>query len=87
MECSFQPKERDEPCDNQINCNSIDEDITLHDDIKTESSDNNVIVIDDESQNDMKIRHSSSSGASDAIYIDSVGGEEGESNNIDISRI
>merc|ERR1712029_729529 len=47
------PKEKDEPCDNQINCNSIDEDITLHDD----------------------------------IYIDSVGGEEGESNNIDISRV
>ena len=44
-------------------------------------------MIDDESQNDVKIRHSSNSGASDAIYIDSVGGEEGESNNIDISRV
>ena len=31
-----------------------------------------MIVIDDEAQNDVKIRHSSSSGASDAIYIDSV---------------
>ena len=84
----FQPKDKDdEPCDNQINCNNIDEDITLHDDIKPESLDNNVIVIDDEAQNDVKIRHSSGSAASDAIYIDSVGAEEAESNNIDISRV
>merc|ERR1711976_369530 len=81
-------KDKEEPCDNQINCNNIDEDITLHDDINPESSDNNVIVIDDEqAQNDVKIRHSSSSEASDAIYIDSVGGEDSDSNNIDISRV
>ena len=43
----FQSKDKEEPCDNQINCNNIDEDITLHDDINPESSDNNVIVIDD----------------------------------------
>ena len=84
----FQSKHKEEPCDNQIDCNNIDEDITLHDDINPESSDNNVIVIDDEqAQNDVKIRHSSSSGASDAIYIDSVGGEDSDSNNIDISRV
>ena len=47
-----------------------------------------MIVIDDEqAQNDVKIRHSSSTGASDAIYIDSVGGEDSDSNNIDISRV
>lgn len=84
----FQSKDKEEPCDNQINCNNIDEDITLHDDISPESSDNNVIVIDDDqTQNDVKIRHSSNAGASDAIYIDSVGGEDSDNSNIDISRV
>ena len=67
----------------------MDEDITLNDDIKTESSDNNVIVIDDEAQNDVKIRESSSSGPSEAIYIDGVGedGANNDNNIIDISRV
>ena len=67
----------------------MDEDITLNDDIKTESSDNNVIVIDDEAQNDVKIRENSSSGPSEAIYIDGVGedGDNNDNNIIDISRV
>merc|ERR1712130_753669 len=73
-----QPKENGEPCDNQSICNDMDEDITLTDDVKTDSTDGNLIVIDDEAQGDVKMR--SNPVITDTIYID-------DDNNDDTNKV
>ena len=60
----------------------MDEDITLNDDVKTDATDGNVIVIDDEAQGDVKIR--SNLVVTDTIYIDDDNSDE--ANKVDISK-
>ena len=60
----------------------MDEDITLNDDEKTDATDGNVIVIDDEAQGDVKIR--SNLVVTDTIYIDDDNNDE--ANKVDISK-
>ena len=60
----------------------MDEDITLNDDVKTDATDGNVIVIDDEAQGDVKIR--SNLVVTDTIYIDDDNNDE--ANKVDISK-
>ena len=60
----------------------MDEDITLNDDVKTDATDGNVIVIDDEAQGDVKIR--SNPVVTDTIYIDDDNNDE--ANKVDISK-
>jgi len=77
-----QPKENGEPCDNQSICNDMDEDITLNDDLRTDANDSNVIVIDDEAQEEVKMR--SNPVSTDTIYIDDDNTDE--TNKVDISK-
>ena len=76
------PKENGEPCDNQSICSDMDEDITLNDDLRTDANDSNVIVIDDEAQEEVKMR--SNPVSTDTIYIDDDNTDE--TNKVDISK-
>ena len=60
----------------------MDEDITLTDDVKTDSTDGNLIVIDDEAQGDVKMR--SNPVITDTIYIDDDNNDD--TNKVDISK-